>query len=125
LKDAKFGAAIGTTSLDAINETVQPNDDPNVYDTNNDAISALKNGQIDALVTDFPSTGYITAVQVPSATVVGRLPAQGDEHFGLVFEEGNPLRDCANEAIAHLRQDGTIDQLAEKWIASSAPPVLQ
>ena len=125
LKDAKFGAAVGTTSLDAISNTVQPNDDPNVYDTNNDAISALKNGQIDALVTDFPSTGFITAVQVPSAKVVGRLPAEGEEHFGLVFEEGNPLRDCANEAIAALRADGTIDRLADEWIASSAPPVLE
>jgi polar amino acid transport system substrate-binding protein len=125
LRDAKFGAQVGTTSLDAITSTVQPNDDPNVYDTNNDAISALKNGQIDALVVDFPSTGFITAVQVPNAKVVGRLPAQGDEHFGLVFEEGNPLRDCANQAIAALRADGTIDQLAEKWIAGSAPPVLQ
>jgi polar amino acid transport system substrate-binding protein len=125
LKDAKFGAAVGTTSLDTITNTVQPNDDPNVYDTNNDAISALKNGQIDALVTDFPTTGYITAVQVPNSKVVGRLPAAGGEHFGLVFEEGNPLRDCSNDAIADLRADGTIDRLAEKWIASSAPPVLQ
>ena len=125
LKDAKFGAQVGTTSLDAINEVVQPNEQPNVYDTNNDAISALKNGQIDALVVDFPSTGYITAVQVPSAKVVGRLPAQGGEHFGLVFAKGNPLLECANQAIATLRQDGTIDQLAQKWIAGSAPPVLQ
>jgi polar amino acid transport system substrate-binding protein len=125
LKDAKFGAAVGTTSLDTITNTVQPNDDPNVYDTNNDAISALKNGQIDALVTDFPTTGYITAVQVPNSKVVGRLPAAGGEHFGLVFEEGNPLRDCSNDAIADLRADGTIDRLAERWIASSAPPVLQ
>ena len=125
LKDAKFGAQVGTTSLDAITGTVQPNDQPNVYDTNNDAISALKNGQIDALVVDFPSTGYITAVQVPSSKVVGRLPAQGGEHFGLVFEKGNPLLQCANDAIAALRSDGTIDQLAQKWIGSSAPPVLQ
>jgi polar amino acid transport system substrate-binding protein len=125
LKDAKFGAQVGTTSLDAINEVVQPNAQPNVYDTNNDAISALKNGQIDALVVDFPSTGYITGVQVPSATVVGRLPAQGGEHFGLVFAKGNPLLECANQAIATLREDGTIDQLAEKWIAGSAPAVLQ
>jgi polar amino acid transport system substrate-binding protein len=125
LKDAKFGAQVGTTSLDAINEVVQPNDQPNVYDTNNDAISALKNGQIDALVVDFPSTGYITGVQVPSAKVVGRLPAQGGEHFGLVFAKGNPLVNCANQALATLHQDGTIDQLAQKWIAGSAPAVLQ
>jgi polar amino acid transport system substrate-binding protein len=125
LADAKFGAQVGTTSLDAINEVVQPNDEPNVYDTNNDAISALKNGQIDALVVDFPSTGYITAVQVPDGKVVGRLPAQGGEHFGLVFAKGNPLLGCANEAIATLRANGTIDQLAQEWIAGSAPPVLQ
>jgi polar amino acid transport system substrate-binding protein len=125
LKAAKFGAQVGTTSLDAINETVQPNDQPNVYDTNNDAISALKNGQIDALVVDFPSTGYITAVQVPSSKVVGRLPALGGEHFGLVFQKGNTLLTCANEAIAALHADGTIDELAQKWIAGSAPPVLQ
>ena len=125
LKDAKFGAQVGTTSLDAINEVVQPNDKPNVYDTNNDAISALKNGQIDALVVDYPSTGYITGVQVPSAKVVGRLPAQGGEHFGLVFAKGNPLLSCANQAIATLQTNGTIEQLAQKWIAGSAPPVLQ
>jgi polar amino acid transport system substrate-binding protein len=125
LKDAKFGAQVGTTSLDSINETVQPNDQPNVYDTNNDAISALKNGQIDALVVDFPSTGYITGVQVPNAKVVGRLPARGGEHFGLVFAKGNPLRACANQAIASLQANGTIEQLAQKWIAGSAPPVLQ
>ncbi|HEY7003986.1 MAG TPA: ABC transporter substrate-binding protein [Gaiellaceae bacterium] len=125
LKDAKFGAQVGTTSLDAITETIQPNDQPNVYDTNNDAISALKNGQIDALVVDYPSTGYITAVQVPDSTVVGRLPAQGGEHFGLVFAKGNPLLACANKAIAELHSNGTIDQLAQKWIAGSAPPVLQ
>ena len=125
LKDAKFGAAVGTTSLDAILSTIQPNKGPNVYNTNNDAISALKNRQIDALVTDFPSTGYITAVQVPNSTTVGRLPAEGQEHFGLVFEEGNPLRDCANKAIASLRSSGVIDQIAQKWLESSAPPVLQ
>ena len=122
LKEAKFGAAVGTTSLDAIENTVQPSQDANVYDTVNDAVSALKNGQIDALVTDFPGTGYITAVQVPNSTVVGRLPAQAGEHFGLVFAEGNPLRECANEAIAALRENGTIDQLAQKWIETSAPP---
>ena len=44
-------------------------------------------------------TGFITAVQVPNATV-GRLPAEGQEYFGLVFEEGNSLRDCANAGPA-------------------------
>ena len=48
----------------------------------------------------------MTAVQVPNGKIVGRLPAEGQEYFGLVFEEGNPLRDCVNEALASLRDAG-------------------
>jgi polar amino acid transport system substrate-binding protein len=105
--------------------TIQPDQDPQVYSTNNDAVSALKNGQVDGIVVDYPTSLYVTAVQVPKGKTVGRLPAQGQEHFGLVFEEGNPLRDCVDEAIAALRMDGTLDQLAEEWIEGQAPPVLQ
>jgi len=124
LAGAELGAQVGTTSYDAIIEVIQPEEDPAVYDRNIDAITALRNGQIDGIVVDFPTSLYITAVQVPNATVVGRLPA-GEEYFGLVFEEGNPLRDCANEAIAALRSDGTIEQIQEDWINASAPPVLE
>jgi polar amino acid transport system substrate-binding protein len=124
LQGAKLGAQLGTTSLDAINEVVQPDQEPAVYNKNIDAITALKNGQVDGIVVDFPTSLYITAVQVPNAKVVGRLPA-GEEYFGLVFEEGNSLRDCANEAIAALQSDGTIEQLQEEWINASAPPVLE
>jgi polar amino acid transport system substrate-binding protein len=125
LKDAKLGAQIGTTSYDAILNTIQPSKEPNVYNTNDDAVNALKNGTIDGIVVDYPTSLYVTAVQAPNATTVGRLPSEGEEHFGLVFEEGNSLRDCVNQVIAKLRSDGTLDQFAQKWIEGSAPPVLK
>jgi len=124
LAGAKLGAQVGTTSYDAIVEVIQPDQDPAVFDRNIDAITALKNGQIDGLVVDYPTSLYVTAVQVPNGKVVGRLPA-GEEYFGLVFEEGNPLRDCVNEAIAALHEDGSIEQFQEEWINASAPPVLE
>ena len=124
LADAKLGAQVGTTSYDAIVNVVQPDQDPAVFDRNIDAITALKNGQIDGIVVDFPTSLYVTAVQVPSGKIVGRLPA-GEEYLGFVFEEGNPLRDCVNEAIATLQADGTIEQFQEEWINASAPPVLE
>ena len=95
-----------------------------MFDRNIDAITALKNGQIDGIVVDFPTSLYVTAVQVPKGKIVGRLPA-GEEFLGFVFEDGNPLRDCVNEAIAALQADGTIEQLQEEWINASAPPVLE
>jgi polar amino acid transport system substrate-binding protein len=125
LKDAKLGAQIGTTSYDAILDTIQPSKQPNVYNSNDDAINALKNGNIDGIVVDYPTSLYITAVQAPNTVAMGRLPSEGQEYFGLVFEEGNPLRDCVNPVIAKLRSDGKLDEFAQKWIEGSAPPVLQ
>src|SRR5262245_35085389 len=124
LKGAELGVQIGTTSYDAIVNTIQPDEKPAVYDRNIEAITALKNGLIDGIVVDFPSSLYITAVQVPNGKIVGRLPA-GEEYLGYVFEEGNPLRDCVNEALAALHADGTIERLQDEWINASAPPVLE
>jgi polar amino acid transport system substrate-binding protein len=125
LRDAKFGVQLGTTSYDAIVNTIQPSKDPSVFSSNNDAITALKNGQVDGIVVDYPTSLYVTAVQVPNATTIGRLPAEGQEHFGLMLEEGSPLRDCVNEAIASLREQGKLDEFAQEWIEGQAPPVLE
>jgi polar amino acid transport system substrate-binding protein len=125
LQGAKLGAQVGTTSYDAIVNTIQPDQDPSVYDRNDDAVNALRNGQIDGMVVDYPTSLFITAVQAPNATTIGRLPAEGQEYFGLVFEEGNPLRDCVNDAIASLRDSGTLDEIAQEWIEGSAPPILE
>jgi polar amino acid transport system substrate-binding protein len=122
LKDAKLGAQIGTTSLDAINDRIDPTSEPQVYDTNNDAISALKAKQIDGIVVDFPTALYMAAVQLDNGKVVGRLPAEeGGEHFGVVLEKGSGLTECVNDAIAELHDDGTIDRLEQKWLTGSAP----
>jgi polar amino acid transport system substrate-binding protein len=127
LKQYRLGAAIGTTSFDTIEQTVQPEQDPGVFDTNNDAISALENGQIDGLVVDLPTAFYITAVQVENGVIVGQFPTTGQqEYFGLVFEEGNPLRDCVNQALDELRADGTLDSIQQRWLADKAQaPVLE
>ena len=122
LKPFKFGVPLGTTSYDYVVKYIKPSQKPKVYNTLDLAVTALKNGQIDGLVVDFPSTGYITGVQVPNSVVVGRLPTQGtQEHFGLVFQKGNPLVTCVDKALAAMKADGTLKGLENKWLAGSAP----
>jgi polar amino acid transport system substrate-binding protein len=122
LKDRKLGAVVGTTSLEAINETIQPSQEPSVYDTNNDVLSAITAKQIDGGAVDFPTGLYMAAVQLKGGTVVGRLPAEeGGEYFGVVLEKDSGLTECVNEAIAALHEDGTIDRLEQKWLGGSAP----
>jgi polar amino acid transport system substrate-binding protein len=127
LKDHKLGAPVGTTSFDYIEQNIQPNEDPGVYDTLNDAISALENGQIDGVVVDLPTAFFIVAVQIDQGVTVGQFPTVGQqEYFGMVFEEGNPLRDCVNQALEALRADGTLEQIQQEWLADKAQaPVLE
>jgi polar amino acid transport system substrate-binding protein len=120
LKGFTLGAQIGTTSLDYIEEVIQPDTAPPVYDTNSDAKSALDAGQVDALVFDLPTAFFITAVEMPDTTIVGVLEASEEQadRFGLLFADGNSLVDCVNGALEALEADGTLDALAEEWLAS-------
>ena len=122
LADAKLGAPVGTTSYDTIVEVVQPSEEPAVYSNLNDAVQGLKNEQVDGIVVDLPTAFFITAVQAPNATIVGQFPpAEEQEYFGLVLEKDSALTDCVNQALAALREDGTLDSLQAEWLSESAP----
>lgn len=114
LKDLTIGAQVGTTSLDFINETVKPATDPKVYDSTNDAKSALESGQIDALVTDLVTTVYLRDFEIEGSTVVGQYPR--NEQFGMLFEQGNPLVGCVNEVLGEMKSDGTLKKLQQKHL---------
>jgi polar amino acid transport system substrate-binding protein len=114
LKDARFGAQVGTTSLEFINEVVKPNEEPKIYDTTNDAKSALESGQVDAFVTDLPTTVFLRDFEIKGSVVVGQYPT--DEQFGMLFEQGNPLVGCVNQVLGQMKEDGTLRRLEEKYL---------
>jgi polar amino acid transport system substrate-binding protein len=127
LKDLKIGAQVGTTSYDAIGSAIDPSKKPAVYNTNDDAVKALSNGQIDALVTDLPTAFYMTGAQLDHGKIVGQLPAAGgeQEQFGLVLDKGSALTACVSKAVDALRSDGTIDKLVDQWLSQAGgAPVL-
>ena len=117
LKSLRIGAAIGTTSLDYAEEVIDPDSDVQVYDDNAAAKAAFDADQVDAIVFDLPTAYYITAVEITDASIIGVLPlAESADELGMLFEEGNPMRDCVNEALAALRDDGTLEALEEEWL---------
>ena len=119
LADYNLGAQTGTTSLTAIRDVIQPASDPAVFEDTNAAKQALQNGQVDGILADLPTAFYITAVEIPKGTIVGQFqPETGQqEEFGMLFEKGNELVPCVNEALATLREDGTLEQLEQEWLS--------
>ena len=126
LADAKLGAQVGTTSYTAITDQIQPSQEPAVFDTNDQAVQALKNGQIDGIVVDLPTAYFMTAVQLDDGTIVGQLPLPDGEpeQFGAVLVKGSPLTDCVSGAVDTLREDGVLDQINQEWLAQQGAPEL-
>ncbi|MEW2521458.1 ABC transporter substrate-binding protein [Actinacidiphila alni] len=128
LKDAKLGAQVGTSSLDTITDVVKPSKQPAVYQRNDLAVAALKNGQVDGIVVDLPTAFYITGAQVPGAKVVGQFDTAGapSEQFGLVLDKGSKLTACVSAAVTKLRTDGTLAALEKQWLSDAVgAPVLK
>ena len=114
LKDLTIGAQVGTTALDFVNETVKPTDEPKVYDTTNDAKSALESGQIDVFVTDLVTTVYLRDFEIDGSTVIGQYPRI--EQFGILLQQNNQLVGCVNEALTLMKEDGTLEKLKKEHL---------
>ena len=127
LKPYELGAQLGTTSYQYITSNIKPSKKPSVFPTNAGAVQALKNKQIDGLVVDLPTGFFISGAEISGSKVLGQFPAQpGGEHFGLVFEKGNPLVTCVNKALATMRSNGTLKQLDQQWLAkATGAPILK
>ncbi|MFE2585043.1 ABC transporter substrate-binding protein [Streptomyces sp. NPDC059378] len=128
LKGLKLGAQVGTTSLDYIEDVVKPTRDAAVYGKNDQAKSALKNGQVDAIVVDLPTAFYITAAEVTDAEIVGQFENRGGapEQFGLVLDKGSALTSCVTDAVDALRKDGTLAKIEQRWLSDAVDaPVLK
>jgi polar amino acid transport system substrate-binding protein len=125
LKGAKLGAAVGTTSLDAI-ET-QLGLKASVFNDNAAGVSALKNKQIDGLVVDLPTAFYLSGVEVENGIIVGQLPSTGSgDQFGLLLTKGSALTSCVSAAVDAITADGTLGSITDTWLATNTgSPVLK
>jgi polar amino acid transport system substrate-binding protein len=128
LRDALIGAASGTTSFTSIEQTIKPTQPAQAFSTNDDAVLALKNGTVDALVVDLPTAFYLTGAELDDGVLIGQLPAADgvSDEWGFVLDKGSSLTAPVSAAVDALRADGTLDAIADQWLGADAgAPVLQ
>jgi polar amino acid transport system substrate-binding protein len=122
LKDVKFGAQAGTTSLEFINEVIQPTQDVFVYDDNVGAKAALEANQIDAAVFDLPTALYVSGVEIEGSVVVGQFPAEAGgttDEFGFVLNKDSALTGCVNDAITAITESGVLEAIQQEWLSDT------
>jgi polar amino acid transport system substrate-binding protein len=112
LVGATIGAQIGTTGAmeaEAISDT-----EVKVYDNYELAFLDLANGQIDAVIADYPTAVAFVNQNADSLKVVGDVFT--DENYGIAFCMGNDdLISQVNTALAELQAEGFIEELVVEW----------
>lgn len=126
LKDVVIGVQTGTTSLKAVEELIAPSTDVQVYNSNDDAVAALQNGLIDALVVDLPTAFYVRDAQLEGdGVIVGQLDAAAGDEFAFVLPKGSTLTVEVSAAVDTLRENGTLEKLVTEWLANQGAPFLK
>ncbi len=129
LKGLLWGAHASTTAVPMLAEVVQPDAEPLLYGDNADVVEAMKANQIDAALMDLPTALFTAAVLMDDGVVLGQFPPERSENpdqFGLLIEEGNPLKECVDAAIAELTEDGTLAAIEAEWLAeATGVPVIE
>jgi polar amino acid transport system substrate-binding protein len=85
------------------------------YDTVDLAFLDLANGQVDAVVADYPTTENYVKKMSDRIKTTGETFT--DESYGIaVCKENADLLNKINAALAELESDGTLTSLKEKWL---------
>ncbi len=117
LKGLKIGVAAGTTSITYIEDVIQPDSEPLIFNDNASAKEALDSNQIDAIVSDLPTALYITAVEMEGTTVYGQIEGSGTDEFGLLMAKDSPIAPCVDLALAALKASGELDAITTEWMS--------
>lgn len=129
LKGLLWGADANTTAVPMLNDLIQPAKDPLLYGDNADVVEAMKANQIDAALFDLPTALYLGAVVLDDGVILGQFPAdrsQNPDEFGLLMEEGNPLKECVDAALMSLKEDGTLAAIEAEWLSeTTGVPVIE
>jgi polar amino acid transport system substrate-binding protein len=116
LRAANWGATIGTTDLDYL-ENVIGIEDVAVFNDQAAVFLALSAGEIDATVAAIPTALFVTAVQAPDSSIVALLPKDAnDAGLGMLFEKDSALTPCVDAALERLYAAGTVDALVAQWL---------
>lgn len=109
------GSQPGTTNYDTAAEIVGE-DRIVAYDQFGLAVQALINGDVDAVIMDnVAGIGYVGA-NPGEVKIVGE-PLTSEE-LGFIFPKDSELTDAVNAALAQMEEDGTLDELFQKWFVT-------
>ncbi len=118
-RHAAIGVMTGTTG-EAIATERFPEADLKSFDDIMDAVAAVKSGQLDAIVTAYPTALQVTKTNPEFVMLPDRLT---DENTAIAVRKGNEaLLDRVNGIITDLRNEGRFEEMKRRWLKTDLSP---
>jgi polar amino acid transport system substrate-binding protein len=117
----KLGVQAATTSLAYATEHGL---DPEQYEDSGKQLQALQSGTVDVILQDLPVINeWLKKDDIADKYELGAVVQTG-EQYGFGFKKGaDPeLVKVVNEALAEAREDGSYDEIYEKWFGTAPEP---
>ena len=78
----------------------------------------MLSGDVDVVVMDETAGQGYVGVNAEDLKLVGEALTSG-EQLGFIFPLGSDLVESVNNALAEMKSNGTLDELAEKWFSDA------
>ncbi len=114
LPGKQVATVAGTTAVEYLNKQ---NIEAIQYDTKEEAYLALVDNEVDAVVYDAPALQYYANHQGRNKVKVVGTPFKL-QNYGIALPINSPYRKPINSALLNLIEDGTYNQIKEKWFGN-------
>lgn len=115
ISDAKIGTIQSSTSAAWLTDVLKPTQELALFSDGPEMFAALAAGQVDAIVTDTETALTQSKPFADQLEIIGQYKA--DDDWGMVMPLDTPNVDAVNEALAAMKDDGTMEALSEKYLA--------
>jgi arginine/lysine/histidine/glutamine transport system substrate-binding/permease protein len=118
LKNKNIAVQIGTTG--AAEAKKVPGAKIRTFDSGPLALQELLNGNVDAVINDAPVTLYaIKSNNLTGIKIIEQLLTE--EYYGIATSKNSPNLEAINKGLKTLLDNGTYDQIYQKWFNTKPP----
>lgn len=117
-QELRWGAVRSTTFVEAIANSIDPEEETQLFDGQREMLDALESGRVEAVMFDLPLAVAVANRSGGRLEAVAQLPDK--EAIAVALPQGSPNRQAVDSAIRAFTADGTIERLLERWVGSEA-----
>lgn len=115
IRDKRIGVLQGNMGADWVVGTLRPSQQPSLYQSQPDMVTALIAGQVDAIISDTTLVLSATSAAGGVLEVVGQF--EFDQGYGVLTPKGSANSPTVDEIIGQVAEEGKLGELSAAYLA--------